>query len=97
MTIQKLPRFVFVLFIFVLCGYPSLAQRAAKQATGKLVEIEILAPSLKGNLLGDATEQNISVYLPPSYDAAPTKRYPVVYLLHGYGGSNRSWTQEDVG
>jgi S-formylglutathione hydrolase FrmB len=97
MPIQRPPRFVFFLLIFVLFAYPSLAQRAAKQATGKLVEIKIPAPSLKGNLLSDASAQNISVYLPPSYDFAPTRRYPVVYLLHGYGGSNQSWTQDAVG
>jgi S-formylglutathione hydrolase len=97
MSIQKLSRFVFVLFIFVLFVNPSFAQQAAKQTSaGKLVEIKIPAPSLKGNLLGDATEQSVSVYLPPSYDTAPSKRYPVVYLLHGFGGSNRTWTQ-DVG
>ncbi len=26
------------------------------------------------------------VYLPPGYNESPQRRYPVVYLLHGYGG-----------
>ena len=95
MSIQKLSRFVFVLFIFVLFANPSFAQQIVKQvATGKFVEIKIRAPSLKGNLLGDGVEQNISVYLPPSYDTAPSKRYPVIYLLHGFNGSNRTWTND---
>lgn len=31
------------------------------------------------------------VYLPPSYAAQPARRYPVVYLLHGSGGTERDW------
>jgi S-formylglutathione hydrolase len=30
------------------------------------------------------------VYLPPSY-ASSNRRYPVVYLLHGFGGTERTW------
>ena len=30
--------------------------------------------------------QEVDVYLPPGYDAAPTRRYPVFYLLHGFPG-----------
>ncbi len=30
------------------------------------------------------------IYLPPGYDAN-SDRYPVVYLLHGLGGSNHEW------
>ena len=30
------------------------------------------------------------LYLPPGYDTASTTRYPVVYWLHGLGGSQRS-------
>jgi len=36
---------------------------------------------------GTTTEQNPSlyVYLPPSYETNPEKRYPVIYFLHGFG------------
>lgn len=30
------------------------------------------------------------VYLPPDYDTNPSRRYPAVYWLHGYGGNPRS-------
>jgi len=33
------------------------------------------------------TEVSYVVYLPPDYDAATERRYPVVYWLHGRGGS----------
>ena len=32
-----------------------------------------------------------SVYLPPGYDGDASQRYPVLYLLHGAGGSNQEW------
>jgi endo-1,4-beta-xylanase len=37
------------------------------------------------------------IYLPPGYDKNPTKRYPVLYYLHGGGGSARVgdiWVQK---
>ena len=58
---------------------------------GKLVEIKVPAPSLKGNLLGDPVEQSVAVYLPPSYDTSPAKRYPTFYLLHGFLSTNKAW------
>jgi endo-1,4-beta-xylanase len=30
------------------------------------------------------------IYLPPDYDSQPAKRYPVVYFLHGSGGTPRA-------
>ena len=36
------------------------------------------------------TEVSYLVYLPPEYDNAPTKRYPVIYWLHGLGGDQRT-------
>jgi S-formylglutathione hydrolase len=70
----------------------SFAQQATKPvAAGRLVEIKVPAPSLKGNLLGDPLEQNVAIYLPPSYDTSPAKRFPTLYLLHGFTGNNRAW------
>jgi S-formylglutathione hydrolase FrmB len=33
------------------------------------------------------------VYLPPSYDAEPSRRYPVAYYLHGLWGDEWNWTR----
>jgi len=46
---------------------------------------------LQGNLPGDLTERMLPIYLPPGYDDNPTKRYPVIYILAGHGGSG-PWT-----
>ena len=39
---------------------------------------------LAGNLLGDPSERDLFVYLPPGYDGSD-RRYPTAYLLHAYG------------
>jgi enterochelin esterase-like enzyme len=31
------------------------------------------------------------VYLPPGYSSSSDRRYPVLYMLHGMGGSNSEW------
>src|SRR5215468_6219115 len=48
--------------------------------------IKVRGKSLEGNLEGDSPERDVTVYLPPSYATDKSRRYPVVYLLHGYGG-----------
>ena len=37
------------------------------------------------------TVRKATVYLPPKYDAS--RKYPVLYLLHGIGGDEREWLQ----
>jgi pimeloyl-ACP methyl ester carboxylesterase len=80
---------LFCTFCWVLSGVGQQGTQPAKG--GRVVELQIPAPSLKGNLVGDPTEQGIAVYLPPSYDTSPDRRYPVVYLLHGFTSSNKAF------
>jgi S-formylglutathione hydrolase len=47
--------------------------------------IKVHGKSLEGNLEGDSADRDVAVYLPPSYSTDRSRRYPVVYLLHGYG------------
>lgn len=35
--------------------------------------------------------RELNVYLPPGYDANPRRRYPVLYLLHGFANDHHSW------
>jgi enterochelin esterase-like enzyme len=37
-------------------------------------------------------DETMHVYLPPGYEASPAARYPVLYLNHGGGGNDASWT-----
>ena len=67
-------------------GSGSLFTQSEAADQGTLTEDQITSPALEGNLLGDPATRNMFVYLPPSYDTSPGKRYPTVYLLHGFMG-----------
>lgn len=67
------------------------AAHAQQPAEGRLVADTIHAKSLEHNLYGDSPDRSMLVYLPPSYASSPSKRYPVVYLLHGFGGDEKDW------
>lgn len=71
----------------------ALSQAAAKADAGSLDDLQIPAPSLAGNMLGDPTIQHVFVYLPPSYKSNTAKRYPTLYLLHGYNGKPEEWVK----
>lgn len=53
--------------------------------TGTVEKIKVHGKSLDGNLEGDSADRDVYVYLPPSYASEKSRRYPVVYFLHGYG------------
>ncbi|GAC1442675.1 MAG: alpha/beta hydrolase-fold protein [Vulcanimicrobiaceae bacterium] len=44
------------------------------------------APALRGNALGDPSLRPLAIYTPPGFDPQGSRRYPVIYVLHGYGG-----------
>jgi enterochelin esterase-like enzyme len=56
--------------------------------------IKIHGTSLEGNLEGNAVDRDVIVFLPPSYARETTRRYPVVYALHGYSIGANQWTLE---
>jgi S-formylglutathione hydrolase FrmB len=58
--------------------------------SGRLDTPVFASELLRANPLGDPYERPLWVYLPPGY-ADETRRYPSVYLLHGYGGNVASW------
>lgn len=56
-------------------------------AQGKVIESKNLASKILGKNV------NFSVYLPPNYQANDTRKYPVLYLLHGYSDNETAWVQ----
>jgi enterochelin esterase-like enzyme len=56
--------------------------------------IKVHGTSLEGNLEGDDVDRNVIVFLPPSYAAQKSRRYPVLYALHGYSIGAEQWTHE---
>lgn len=53
---------------------------------GTVVIERFESAALRGNPLSDPHVRDIPVYLPPGYDAAALRRYPVIYWLHGFTG-----------
>ena len=53
--------------------------------------VMVHGPSLEGNLEGNSPTREVMVVLPPSYASNPTRRYPVVYYLHGFAISGRDF------
>ena len=64
---------------FIVCLF-LVSQYAFSEKTDTL---EVYSPSMKKNI-------KVVVVLPDSYDSG--KSYPVFYLLHGYSGNYKNWT-----
>ena len=58
---------------------------------GQLEERMVTSDLLRGNPLGDPHERPLWVYLPPGYDDADDRRFPVVYVIQGYTGHVAMW------
>jgi enterochelin esterase-like enzyme len=56
--------------------------------------IKVHGAALEGNLEGDAVDRDVLVFLPPSYSKEKSRRYPVVYALHGYSIDAEQWSHE---
>jgi S-formylglutathione hydrolase FrmB len=78
--------------VAVLAGAHSVAAQPGAPA-GTLQRITVHGRSLESNLEGDSPDRPVVVYLPPSYATAGTRRYPVVYFLHGYGATAEAYVR----
>jgi enterochelin esterase-like enzyme len=67
------------------------AQSMSPPAAGTVEKITVHGKALEGNLEGDSPDRAVMVYLPPGYNASPDRRYPVVYLLHGFTDNTENW------
>ena len=56
--------------------------------------IKVHGTALEGNLEGDAVDRDVLVFLPPSYAQEKSRRYAVVYALHGYSIGAEQWSHE---
>ena len=65
----------------------SVPAPGAPAARGTVLHLQMRAPSLGG------AERKVQVYLPPSYSlpSSAGRTYPVVYMLHGWPGSEGNW------
>lgn len=58
---------------------------------GSVQRIKVHGVGLEKNLEGDSPDRDVSIYLPPSYAKETKRRYPVLYLLHGFTDSDELW------
>lgn len=70
---------------------PEVVPGAAK---ARVETIKLKSREIAGNLLGTPAERDVIVILPPSYDKERSRRYPVVYALHGYSIGPDQWVKE---
>jgi enterochelin esterase-like enzyme len=56
--------------------------------------IKIHGAALEGNLENNAVDRDAIVFLPPTYATQKSRRYPVVYALHGYSIGAEQWSKE---
>ena len=56
--------------------------------------IKVHGAALEGNLEGNAVDRDVFVFLPPGYAHDKSRRYPVVYALHGYSIGAEQWSHE---
>src|SRR6187200_1832018 len=92
MNIRRSSPVAVSLAIVALAAAGLYAQANAAPHTGTVEHIKVHGKALEGNLEGDSPDRDVTVYLPPSYATERARRYPVVYLLHGYGGTDGNWT-----
>src|SRR5512132_4161047 len=69
------------------------APAAPGQSGGVIHRVSVPAPALRRNMVHDKPRDRVSVYLPPSYAAQPSRRYPVLYFLHGFDADDRALIQ----
>jgi S-formylglutathione hydrolase len=67
------------------------AHTSAAPQAGTVERIKVHGKVLEGNLEGDSPDRDVAVYLPPGYKTAVRRRYPVVYMLHGFTDDIDHW------
>jgi S-formylglutathione hydrolase FrmB len=89
------------LVLFIALALPLAAQvqtevppAVAGAKPVQLNRIKIHGTALEGNLEGNAVDRDVLVFLPPSYAREKSRRYPVVYALHGYSIGAEQWSKE---
>jgi enterochelin esterase-like enzyme len=83
---------VLVAAAFVLHAALAFAQQPAPPK-GTLERVTVHGLALEGNLEGDSPDRPVVVYLPPSYARDTTRRYPVLYFLHGYTATAEAYVK----
>jgi S-formylglutathione hydrolase len=84
-------RFVLLPLVHAIAFMQVIGAQGPAGPHGKVEIITVHGVSLEGNLEGDPPDRQVSIYLPPGYQREGTRRYPVIYLLHGYTDTDDRW------
>lgn len=68
----------------VALALAGMAALLAAPALARMEKLTVHSASIEGNLQGNSPDRTVYVILPPSYDHAKKRRYPVLYFLHGF-------------
>ncbi len=69
---------------------PPAYRQPVKEGGGKIVNISYMSKKYYGDKSDN--EKHANIYLPEGYDENDSsKRYPVLYLMHGIGGDENEW------
>ena len=69
-----------------------LGLTAQAQFPGWGPQSKVLTDSIYSQVL--KAHRAYTIYLPKSYEVAPEKKYPILYLLHGVMGTNEGWFRD---
>ena len=77
---------LFLITLLICLGaFSTFAQKGTKE------RIKVHSKALEGNLIGDPADREVTVYLPLSYATNPEKKFPVLYMLHGFTDTDSQW------
>ena len=71
-----------------------LPPRIAGAKPVSVEHITVHSAAIAGNLEHESADRDVIVFLPPGYDHDRSRRYPVVYALHGFFIGAEQWTHE---
>ena len=86
----------FTLVVALLLALPSVLAAGRQKPDppkGSIERITVHGRSLESNLEGDSPDRPVIVYLPPSYAKETSRRYPVLYYLHGYTATAEAYAK----
>jgi hypothetical protein len=98
MAAQRVTAMAFIVVLASSVGFSQVRTNVPDVVPGArpatVERITIHGTALEGNLEGDDVDRPVLVFLPPSSARERSRRYSVVYALHGYSIGAEQWSQE---
>jgi enterochelin esterase-like enzyme len=80
--------------IILIASFILLTVSVAFAQAGTTIREKLESKFIQKTVTKENPVREVSVYLPPSYRKSQKKRYPVVFLLHGIGDTDETWTRD---